>query len=39
MRRSILVVALAMLGVIQAVPYGANHANPRFGSSPPWDSE
>jgi hypothetical protein len=39
MRRSILVVALAMLAVIQAVPYGANHTDPPVRVEPPWDSE
>jgi hypothetical protein len=39
MRRSILVVALAMLAVIQAVPYGVNHTNPPVRVGPPWDSE
>ena len=39
MRRSILVVALVMLAVIQAVPYGANHTNPPVRVEPPWDSE
>ena len=39
MRRSILVVALVMLGVIQAVPYGGNHTNPPVRVELPWDSE
>ena len=39
MRRSILVVALVMLGVIQAVPYGGNPTNPPVRVEPPWDSE
>ena len=40
MRRcSILVVALVMLAVVQAVPYGANHTNPPVRVEPPWDSE
>lgn len=39
MRRSILVVALVMLGVIQAVPYSGNHTNPPVRVELPWDSE
>jgi hypothetical protein len=39
MRRSVLLVALALLAVIQAVPYGANHTNPPVRLEPPWDSE
>lgn len=39
MRRSILVVALAMLAVVQGVPYGANHTNPPVRVEPPWESE
>ncbi len=39
MRRSLLALARALLGVMQAVPYGANHTNPAVRVEPPWDSE
>ncbi len=37
--RSLLVLAVASLAVMQAVPYGADHTNPPVRVEPPWDSE
>lgn len=34
----IIVIALALFGLIQLVPYGRNHDNPPVGSEPAWDT-
>lgn len=39
MRWFALLGALVLLGVMQALPYGANHTNPPVRVEPPWDSE